>query len=81
MDNLEKYNSRIRDHVAKYASSDIHLAEDGDRKISSETITTVATDRHSDPDNDAKQDSNGVNAEGDDDVDDGASDVSNMSDL
>lgn len=77
MDNLEKYNSRIRDHVAKYALGDIHLVEDGDRKISSETTTTVATDRHSDPDNDTKQDSNGD----DDDVDDGASDVSNMSDL
>jgi ubiquitin-conjugating enzyme E2 H len=83
MDNLEKYNSRIRDHVQKYASSEVHLAAagDDDRKISSETITTVGTDRHSDPDHDVKQDSNGVNEEEENDVDDGASDVSNMSDL
>lgn len=79
MDNIEKYNSRVRDHVAKHASRDIRLTEDDDRKISSESSTTVATDRPSDCNNDAKAISNGAND--DDDVDDGASDVSNMSDL
>lgn len=89
MDNIEKYNTRVRDHVAKHASSDIRLTEDDDRKISSEsTNTTIATDRHSDIDNDVKEiaDGNGngnsnEDGDGDGDVDDGASDVSNMSDL
>lgn len=79
MDNIDKYNSRVRDHVAKHASRDIRLTEDDDRKISSESSTTVATDRPSDG-NDVKEIQNGVDDENDD-VDDGASDVSNMSDL
>jgi ubiquitin-conjugating enzyme E2 H len=76
LDNLEKYNLRVRDHVAKHASSDIRPDGEDDRKISSETITTGATDRESD----AKESQQDANDDGDD-VDDGASDASNMSDL
>ena len=78
MDNEDKYNRRIRDSIAKYASSDFSVADnnndDGDRKMSSETTSST----HSgDDDNDAKLGTEDM----DGDIVDNASDVSDMSDL
>lgn len=78
MDNEDKYNRRIRDSIAKYASSDFSVADnnndDGDRKMSSETTSST----HSGDDgHDAKLGTEDM----DGDIDDNASDVSDMSDL
>jgi len=70
MESEEKYNLRVRDAVAKYASADIVITEDT-RKESSDTTSSS----NSGGDDDYMKASIG------DDVDDNASDVSEMSDL
>ncbi len=75
-DNIEKYNAKVRDYVSRYAAGDGRSPPEDDRKISSESSTTASTAANSDLDNDTKE-----GEQGEDDIDDGASDVSNMSDL
>lgn len=100
-DNIDRYNTRVREYVTKYASEEINLSASSANVASSlgstgsigssgeENRKRSSTTDHSNEYHDSKisgNDNDGGKDDdqkesGDGDIDDGASDVSNMSDL
>ena len=76
MDNEEKYNRRVRDSIARYACSDFSVDDDNDDDRKEASDTTSSTNSGAAGEEDAKigEDMTG-------EIDDNASDVSDMSDL
>jgi ubiquitin-conjugating enzyme E2 H len=79
LDSEENYNCKVREYVQKYASSGQALKQDDDQKEGSDTTSSTNSNRCGS----LLEDGEGMELDEDDmgDIDDNASDVSDMSDL